>query len=182
MTLAEKVCTHCSAVKPAAAFERRAKVASGLASWCRVCRLAYGTRVGAARRRARKEAIIALKGGACEACGGTFPHYVYDLHHRDPSTKETGMTDLQDKAWSRVLAELEKCDLLCANCHRVAHHASTVIVHFPLGGNAEKTVCNSGHPLSGDNVYRYRGDRHCRACNRDRVAEYKQRKRSGSPQ
>ena len=59
-------------------------------------------------------------------CGGIFPHYCYDLHHRDPSEKEMNMTNLQDKAWKRVEKELKKCDLLCANCHRVAHHGGKV--------------------------------------------------------
>lgn len=64
-----------------------------------------------------------MLGGKCQNCGGVFPHFCYDFHHVDPAKKEIGMTDLQDKRWERVLAEVKKCRLLCANCHRIAHHA-----------------------------------------------------------
>ena len=180
---AEKICTKCKEVKAATSFQRRAGTASGLASWCRQCRQDYSNRVyGPAKRRARKEAIIELKGGACERCGGVFPHYVFDLHHRDPALKEVNMNSLQDKAWARVLAELEKCDLLCANCHRIAHHEFTPKPAPLPGSNAERMVCRSGHPLTGSNVYAYRGGRHCRACNRERVSEHKARLSAGAPQ
>lgn len=55
----------------------------------------------------------------------------------------------------------------------------------PLTGatarNAAKTHCNAGHELAGDNLYRWRGGRICRACNRTRQAEAQARKREGSP-
>lgn len=180
--LAEKSCTRCGETKPAAAFQRRPSAKSGLASWCRRCRQAHSNGVYApAKRRERKQQIISLKGGACRRCGGVFPHYVYDLHHRDPAEKEIGMTDLQDKAWARVEAELEKCDLLCANCHRIAHHEHKPDRPLPSGGNAAKVVCNAGHPLSGENLYLHGGRRHCRACNRARVSEYAVRQAAGAP-
>lgn len=58
---------------------------------------------------------------ACQRCGYSNP-CALDFHHRDPSTKEF---DIAQKAWSvseeRLIAEIEKCDVLCANCHREEH-------------------------------------------------------------
>lgn len=45
-------------------------------------------------------------------------------------------------------------------------------------GNAAKTHCKHGHPLSGENLYQEIGHRRCRECNRRRVREYVARKRA----
>lgn len=41
------------------------------------------------------------------------------FHHRDPTTKQFGleMRSIRGLGWESVLAEAEKCDLLCLNCH-----------------------------------------------------------------
>lgn len=72
-------------------------------------------------------------GGKCMKCGGVFPYYVYDLHHRDPAQKEINLNSLNDKAWERVIKEAAKCDLFCANCHRIEHHAANDNMHPPKG-------------------------------------------------
>lgn len=60
----------------------------------------------------------------CERCGENHPATL-DFHHRDPATKEIGLWELQRKSWGkdRILAEIAKCEVLCANCHR-KHHSS----------------------------------------------------------
>ena len=120
--VSEKACTKCGTVKCADAFAPRRDVQSGLASWCRECHGKHRRdNWRPEQRHGRKKKIVALKGGKCERCGGVFHFVAFDLHHRNPEEKEIAMSDLQDKAWHRVLAELEKCDLLCSNCHRVEH-------------------------------------------------------------
>ena len=51
----------------------------------------------------------------CRECGESDP-IVLDLHHRNPALKTTTMP--QNLGWKRLHAELENCDVLCANCHR----------------------------------------------------------------
>ena len=47
--------------------------------------------------------------------------------------------------------------------------------------NLTKSRCPAGHPLSGGNVYRWRGQRHCRACHRERERDrYRARKRAAA--
>jgi hypothetical protein len=43
------------------------------------------------------------------------------FHHRDPETKEFTVSQMLDRAWSVLVTELDKCDLLCFNCHMEEH-------------------------------------------------------------
>lgn len=73
-------------------------------------------------RRVIKARSVALMGGLCEGCGRNWPSAVFEFHHRDASTKEFGIgEDGSVRPWSTVVAELAKCVLLCANCHREVH-------------------------------------------------------------
>lgn len=74
--------------------------------------------------RKRKKEAIALLGGICAKCSGTFHPAAYDFHHIDPNEKEEGVAKLlQSYAVDhpKVQQELEKCILLCSNCHREIH-------------------------------------------------------------
>ena len=72
-------------------------------------------------RRNRKLLAVTFKGGCCEVCGYNKCIAALEFHHLDPSEKEVSISTT-NVAWSIVLAELEKCVLLCANCHREAHN------------------------------------------------------------
>jgi len=69
-----------------------------------------------------KTELIAVLGGQCSSCQGIFHSSVYDFHHRDPSKKDFSFGDFAvdnpDKTRKEVLG---KCNLLCANCHRITH-------------------------------------------------------------
>lgn len=74
------------------------------------------------RRRQRKAEMIALRGGCCQDCGYDTLPAALEFHHRDPSTKEFGLGNWHG-SWARLLSEADKCDLVCANCHRIRHAA-----------------------------------------------------------
>lgn len=77
------------------------------------------------------EKIIEQKGGKCQRCGGVFPSAVYDLHHRDPKEKEFSIgAVILAKSEQAILKEAEKCDLLCANCHRLEHFGDDSDLHL----------------------------------------------------
>lgn len=61
----------------------------------------------------------ALKDRPCAACGGKFHPVCMDWHHRDESAKTFNIASGFRYAKPRILAEIAKCDLLCANCHRM---------------------------------------------------------------
>ena len=77
----------------------------------------------ARRLRELKAWFVALKATKqCERCGESAPECL-QFHHRDPSSKDFDISVAVAQAWSkrRIVAEIEKCDVLCANCHLIHH-------------------------------------------------------------
>jgi hypothetical protein len=118
MTATTKICARCKEHKPLNAFYSRInKKRMQATPYCKQCHNTYTT----TRFRARKKQAVAYLGGRCVACQGVFPYYVYDFHHRDPTKKDVQFNKLRRRSWEAIRAELDKCDLLCANCHRARH-------------------------------------------------------------
>lgn len=70
------------------------------------------------RRRERRRKILAeAKDVSCADCGIKYPPYVMTFHHRDPRTKINNVANMVSEGIERLLAEIAKCDVLCANCH-----------------------------------------------------------------
>ena len=74
------------------------------------------------RRRKLKLLAIMYKGGCCNDCGYSTTPNALEFHHIDPKQKEFaigagGIT----RSFDRIKVELDKCLLLCANCHREEH-------------------------------------------------------------
>ena len=109
-------CSRCRQDKPPAEFDYRTTEGRHH-GYCRPCHNAY-TRE---RFERRKREAIAYKGGACQDCGGVFHPSVYEFHHRDPDRKDLTGNQIKRASWARVRAELDGCDLLCANCRRLRH-------------------------------------------------------------
>lgn len=80
-----------------------------------------------ARRRKFREKVQALKEShPCTDCGVFYPFYVMQYDHRDPSTKEFCIASAVSRFnLERALKEIEKCDLVCANCHAVRTYNRT---------------------------------------------------------
>lgn len=77
------------------------------------------------RKRAGLRAILRkAKEKPCADCGGRFPYYVMDLDHREGYDKLIEVAQIIGLNWGkdRLLAEIEKCDVVCSNCHRVRTH------------------------------------------------------------
>lgn len=56
----------------------------------------------------------------CMDCGGKFPPFVMDFDHRDGVTKLGNIAGLlKSWSWAKLQTEIDKCDLICANCHRI---------------------------------------------------------------
>lgn len=76
----------------------------------------------APRTRQRMRALIAeIKSSPCTDCGNTYPPCVMEFDHIDPTTKIANVGDMASKGIgiTRILAEIEKCEIVCANCHRI---------------------------------------------------------------
>lgn len=72
-----------------------------------------------ARKRERMRAYLrSLKEAPCMDCGQKFPYWVMDFDHLEGKESLIGRL-VFSLSWKRLEAELEKCELVCANCHRV---------------------------------------------------------------
>ena len=61
-------------------------------------------------------------GGSCYGCARGFAAPVFEFHHWNPETKEFGLAaEGLNRPWPTIVAELAKCVMLCANCHREVH-------------------------------------------------------------
>ena len=73
----------------------------------------------------RKLEFCLYKGGCCSECGFVANEETiaaFDFHHLDPSEKEYTPSDMLMLKKEKVFQELDKCVLLCSNCHRIFHH------------------------------------------------------------
>ena len=85
---------------------------------CRKCNVEAVTK----RRRLLKLKAIEYKGGSCNICGYNKCPDAFDFHHSDPNEKDFAIsTEGYTRSWEKVKKELDKCILLCANCHREIH-------------------------------------------------------------
>ena len=65
---------------------------------------------------------VQYKGGKCELCGYDRCIEAFEFHHLDSSKKDFGISEKgYTRSWVRIKEELDKCQLLCANCHRETH-------------------------------------------------------------
>lgn len=123
-----KTCSKCNESKPGGAFTKKR---GGLNAACRECtRVAskehykrnkrYYKEKKLRREKELRKFISGLKDQPCADCGERYPYYVMDFDHRDPSKKSCNVSSMAKLGSKRrILEEAAKCDLVCANCHRV---------------------------------------------------------------
>lgn len=69
---------------------------------------------------------IAYKGGKCQICGYDKCVGALEFHHLDPTQKDFGISAKgYTRSWDKNKQELNKCILVCANCHREIHNGIT---------------------------------------------------------
>lgn len=74
------------------------------------------------RRQDLKLKALLYKGNKCLICGYNKCISALEFHHRDPKEKDFHLgQDGHSRSWERIKKEIDKCDLLCANCHREEH-------------------------------------------------------------
>lgn len=76
------------------------------------------------RWRKIKLKAIEYKGGSCVQCGYDKHPSALQFHHNDPKEKDVTWNRLKLRNWDKITFELDKCSLLCANCHSIVHSKS----------------------------------------------------------
>lgn len=127
-----KVCSACQLPKALADFHRHAGRADGRQTVCKACKATYnrsyyevnGDRhaAGRASDRARLRDDVgrlmrAFKDAPCADCGRRLPGEAMDLDHVR-GTKRGDATWIRGQGRATAQGELEKCDVVCVNCHR----------------------------------------------------------------
>jgi hypothetical protein len=74
------------------------------------------------RWKNRKTYCISIMGGKCQKCGYNKCEAALEFHHLDPKTKEMNFSKMRLVSHIKMIEELKKCILLCANCHRETHN------------------------------------------------------------
>ncbi len=127
-------CNMCKLFKPEEEFALRSLKTGKRQDHCRTCHAAYRrahylrTKETYVRREVARMRGYRIENQArileyliahpCVDCGEADP-VVLDFDHRDPSQKRGDIARLAPKkAWRQILAEIAKCDVRCANCHR----------------------------------------------------------------
>jgi hypothetical protein len=128
----ERRCGRCGEVKSIDQFAWRRKRKRQRDNMCAPCRSAYGREhylanrqryidAEAQRKRARAESrtrwlIEFFRNHPCVDCGEQDPIVLEFDHLRDKVFEV--MNQFASRNWREILDEIEKCDVVCANCHR----------------------------------------------------------------
>jgi len=88
------------------------------------CKNAHHQNYPAQHRRGneRKRQLIQDLGGKCSICGYDRNLAALSFHHREGKEFKLDMRSLSNRTMKRIMTEVIKCDLLCANCHAELHH------------------------------------------------------------
>lgn len=77
----------------------------------------------ALRRKKIKLMAVEYKGGKCEQCGYDRCIGALEFHHLDPAEKDFSIGGKgYTRSWEVTKEELDKCIMVCANCHRELHN------------------------------------------------------------
>jgi predicted HNH restriction endonuclease len=78
------------------------------------------------RRKKIKQQAIEYKGSRCAVCQYDKCFQALEFHHLESDKKDFGISAKgYTRSWKMVIQELDKCILLCANCHREVHDGIT---------------------------------------------------------
>ena len=72
-------------------------------------------------KKRKKIELIDYKGGKCEKCGYNKCVEALEFHHLDPNEKDFGISN-NSYSFERMKKEVDKCILVCSNCHREMHY------------------------------------------------------------
>ncbi len=134
-----KKCHRCKQTKTLSEFHKNKNRKDGVQTRCKVCKKETDAEYRRKnmqyfidRAKKQKEERVAwyreLKGKLkCVKCGED-RYMCLDFHHRDRSKKFMSVSKMLFRGFSQenILREMEKCDVLCANCHRIEEFEGSV--------------------------------------------------------
>lgn len=128
---ATKCCPKCQKDLPTSKFHQNKAKKDGLAHTCKDCFRSYSKRYyeehkaetfarNQRTRRRQKLKLLELKAQSpCTDCGNKFHPFIMEFDHTDPSNKLFPVGRAGGRSGTQISKEMEKCELVCANCHKM---------------------------------------------------------------
>lgn len=118
-----KTCSSCKAELSINNFYSNGYQATGAKKYKSTCK-----KCSTMLRKDRAEKLIlkVFNKYECQICTYNNCKQALEFHHTNPTTKEFSIYDMASLTEDRVIKELKKCMLVCANCHREIHYG-----HYP---------------------------------------------------
>jgi len=92
-----------------------------------VCKKCHSIRTNCYIQQYKKDCVL-YKGGKCSICGYNKCIGSLVFHHRDPKIKDPNWHRMRSWKLDRIKKEIDKCVLVCANCHGEIHYKNKLIV------------------------------------------------------
>ena len=89
-----------------------------------------GKRCRNIRRKTTKIEAIRYKGGKCQLCGYNKCRAALGFHHLDPKQKDPKWNEMKSWSFDKIKDELDKCILICHNCHAEIHYPQHIIKEY----------------------------------------------------
>lgn len=124
----KKWCNRCKKIKNKEMFSKNRNAGDGYDCFCKSCKQKDARLYFPNRNKKRlllKAKLVKYKGNICFKCKTKdLPLSSYQFHHIDGTTKEKQISEMMinDK---KLKDELDKCELVCANCHHQIHFGET---------------------------------------------------------
>lgn len=161
----KKECTKCKRLLPVEEYNVRKSRNNSLTSQCKSC----GAEAVIARQRKIKSKCVRYMDSKCVDCGVESIHEGYDynlgmfeFHHTEPEHKDFSISEKKTQSFVKLTDELDKCVLLCGNCHVKRHVKMREKVGYTnkIAGNSERHALLRIEKL----LYACDGDIRCSTC------------------
>lgn len=157
----KKTCCRCGLSKPLSEFTKNRARKDGYNQSCQPCHKAYQQAHYASNKAyyikkakvwtvAQRRELVAIvekaKDVPCLDCGVKYPPYVLEFDHvRGVKVNEVSLMVAHGVAVETLLAEIQKCEVVCANCHKTrTHHRRQAAKHSPVAQLERAPVYETG--------------------------------------
>lgn len=117
----EKICTKCKKLLPITNFYTNGFTPKGTRKYKGMCKECENTR-NKERYIEKIKEVLDTDILECSICGYSKCYAALEFHHLDPNEKEYVISNMRNHNISNLKKEIDKCILLCANCHREVHN------------------------------------------------------------
>jgi hypothetical protein len=113
----ERLCPKCKKTLPSSEFYKRRGIENS-STYCKLCT----TDQTLNRMQKLKKQMVEYKGGSCVICGYNNYMGALEFHHLNPKEKDFNLSHMKKYSFGeKIKNELDKCILVCSNCHREIH-------------------------------------------------------------